>query len=421
MSQRPRGQSHQGELELEQARRLVRASISPLAAEAVDLDAALGGVLAEDILCAEELPAFDSSAMDGFAVKAVDVAQALHEEPVELRTVGESRAGRPAELVLQAGEAIAISTGAMMPAGADAVVRVERTTPTEAGVQILQPVMPGADVRRAGEDVRAGPQVLSHGARLGPPQIGMLAALGRDTVRCARSPGVSVLVSGDELIDATEPSRRGAVRNSNSHSIGAMARSAGGRLLRNKTVRDDVNDVAEAIAAAVLDSDLLVLCGGVSVGAHDHVRPALDELGASERFWGLALKPGHPTWFGELDGVPVFGLPGNPVSAMVTFILLVAPALAALQGVRTRRRELTAVLEGGYRKPPGRAHAIPCRLVEDERGWRAIATGPLGSHIQSSMVAAEALAMIPSAVTDLAPEERVRIEPVEPWRERLWG
>jgi molybdopterin molybdotransferase len=407
-----------GELELEDARRLVMASISPLMPTVVELDGALGRVLGEDVVARNQLPAFDSSAMDGFAVKALDVAAARPQEPVELRIVGESRAGYPAEPVLQSGEAIAISTGAMIPAGADAVVRVERTSPAgEGSVLVLEPVRTGAEVRRAGEDVQAGQLVMGRGERLAPPQIGMLAALGRESVMCGPSPGVSVLVTGDELLGAGAPARAGGVSNSNSHSIGAMVRCAGARLVSNTTAGDDVNDIATAIAAAAAASDLLVICGGLSVGEHDHVRPALSRLGAHERFWGLALKPGHPTWFGELDGVPVFGLPGNPVSAMVTFILLVAPALIALQGVRLRNEIVTAVLEGGYRKASGRTHAIPCRLHIDDGGWRATPVERLGSHIQSSMAAADALALIPSDVTEVAAGARVRIEPIEPWHD----
>jgi molybdopterin molybdotransferase len=233
--------------------------------------------------------------------------------------------------------------------------------------------------------------------RIGPAELGMLASLGRGEATCARVPRVSVLVTGDELLGPGATDRPGAVRDSNSHTIAALTRRAGGEVLRRATVGDDARDTTAAIAEAVADSDVVVLCGGVSVGAHDHVRPALQALGAEQRFWGLALKPGHPTWFGTLDGALVFGLPGNPVSAMVTFVLLAAPALRALQGATAARERLSAALDGGYSKPPGRAHALRCRVSAREDGWHVRPTGPQGSHVLSSMLAADALAIIPSA------------------------
>jgi molybdopterin molybdotransferase len=200
------------------------------------------------------------------------------------------------------------------------------------------------------------------------------------------------------------------VRDCNSHTIGGLTRRAGGQLVRRATVGDDAQDTAAAVAQAVADCDVVVLCGGVSVGAHDHVRPSLRALGAEQRFWGLALKPGHPTWFGTLDDALVFGLPGNPVSAMVTFALLAGPALHALQGAKATRESLTAVLDGGYRKPAGRAHAVRCRVHAREDGWHARPTGPQGSHVLSSMLAADALAIVPSAATDVHDGARVQIE-----------
>lgn len=399
-------------VEIEDARRIVLRALTPLPAVALDLDSALGRVLAEDVVAEQPLPAFDSSAIDGFAVKSADLARAEAEDPVRLRLVGESRAGRPAQATLSAGQAIAISTGAMIPAGADAVVRVERARADDGAVEILDKVNPGAEIRRAGEDVPAGASVLARGAKLGPAELGVLASLGRETVSCAASPRVSVLVTGDELLAAGAPPRRGAIRDSNSHSIGALARCAGARVVRSVAVCDDAPRTQDAIAEAVADSDAVVICGGVSVGAHDHVRPSLEALGASEAFWGLALKPGHPTWFGTLDAVPIFGLPGNPVSAMVTFVLLAGPALLALQGASPAKRPLTAVLDSDYRKPAGRAHAVRCRLAPRPDGWHAQPTGPQGSHVLSSMLAADALAIVPSATTEVPAGARVEIEPL---------
>jgi molybdopterin molybdotransferase len=404
-----------GNTEIDDARALVLAAVSALAHEHVALDAALGRVLAEDVAAEQALPPFDSSAMDGFAVRAGDLAGADTRQPVALRVIDESRAGQPAQAELAGGQAIAISTGAVLPAGADAVVPVERTRRENGYVHILERPEVGAHLRRAGEDAAAGTRVIAGGATLGPAQLGMLASLGRTHVSCARAPRVSVLVSGDELLAPGEQPRPGTIRDSNSHTIAALARCAGAQVLRGASVRDDASSTRTAIAQAVSDADAVVICGGVSVGEHDHVRPSLLALGAHQSFWGLALRPGHPTWFGTLDGTPVFGLPGNPVSAMVTFVLLAGPALRAMQGSINTAERATALLDGGYEKPAGRAHAVRCRISTRDDGLHAEPTGPQASHVLSSMLTADALAIVPSAATRVAPGTRVEIEPLHPW------
>ncbi|HTU79519.1 MAG TPA: gephyrin-like molybdotransferase Glp [Solirubrobacteraceae bacterium] len=403
------------EVEIDDARRTVLGALSQLPAETLALDAALGRVLAEELVAEHPLPPFDSSAMDGFAVRAVDLARARADEPVALRLVDESRAGSPAHARLERGQAIAISTGAMLPAGADAVVPVEHTRSVNGAVHVLEHPRTGAYLRRAGDDVAPGTNVLARGTTLGPAQLGMLGALGRTHVSCARAPRVSVLVTGDELLGAGERARPGAIRDSNSHAIAALARCAGARVLRSTVVRDDAQSTRESIAQSAADSEAIVICGGVSVGEHDHVRPSLRALGARQAFWGLALRPGHPTWFGTLERTPVFGLPGNPVSAIVTFVLLAGPALRAMQGASCARERPTALLDVGYQKPAGRTHALRCELSAREDGLHARPTGPQGSHVLSSMLAADALAIVPSQATRVAPGTRVEIEPLRPW------
>jgi molybdopterin molybdotransferase len=374
-------------------------------------------VLAEDAIAPHPVPAFDGSAMDGFAVRAADVAAARPGSPAVLDLIGESRAGAPAQERLGAGQAITISTGAMLPAGADAVVRVEDTRVGDRRVEILLSAAPGHDVRLAGEDIAAGATVMRRGTALGPAQLGVLASLGRDSVLCARRPRLSLLSTGDELIRAGEPSRLGAVRDSNSLTVAALAHRAGAEAVRVAAVRDDAGQTTAAIATAVSSADVAVICGGVSVGAHDHVRGGLSALGASEAFWGLALKPGHPTWFGTLDGTLVFGLPGNPVSAMVTFVLLVQPALRSMLGLPPYGPRLSAVMDVDYEKPRGRAHAVRARLRAQADGWHAKPTGAQGSHVLTSMLAADALVLLPSDSTGARAGERVQIEPL--WGERL--
>jgi molybdopterin molybdotransferase len=396
-------------IEIEEARRLVLEHVSPLPSESVELRAALGRVLAEDVVSPEDVPTFDSSAMDGFAVRAAETRGARRDSPVTLRIVDESRAGHPARSGLGAGQAIAISTGAVIPIGADAVVRVEETSRGDGLVEVLCEVEARHDIRYAGEDIRAGDTVLERSVRLGPAELGVLASSARSTVACHRRPNVWILTTGDELIEPDQPIRPGAVRNSNAYSIPALAVRAGAEVTGITAVPDDPDVTRSAIAQA-LASDVTLICGGVSVGAHDHVKQALADLGVEEVFWRVALKPGKPTWFGRHQGGLVFGLPGNPVSAMVTFTLLVRPALMALSGGQPERRRTTARLDRDYEKSPGRAHAVRCRLELREDGWHAQPAERHGSHILTSMLGADALAIIPTASGDMGAGERVEIE-----------
>ncbi len=404
-----------GLLEIDDARRLILDAVTPSEPEPVALDAARGRVLGEDVRAEHSVPAFDNSAMDGFAVRAQDVAHADGSHPVLLGVIDEARAGAPARARLAPGQAIAISTGAVLPAGADAVVRAEDASRHDGRVEVRAAAPAGRYVRRSGDDLRAGETVLVRGVALGAAELGVLASLGRVSIDCARAPRLSVLVSGDELAAPGQPLPTGAVHDSNSVTIRALACGDGADVVRSATVADDPQATARALAATLADVDVAVICGGVSVGAHDHIRAGLDALGARELFWGLALRPGHPTWFGMLGTTLVFGLPGNPVSAMVTFVLLVRPALRAMLGMAASLPQLTAVIDRDYEKPAGRAHAVRCRVTAREDGWHAVPTGHQGSHVLSSMLAADALALIPSDTVDVRAGERVAIEPLRAW------
>jgi molybdopterin molybdotransferase len=403
---------------LDRAVQLVLQAARALPAQELSLERALGAGLAEDVGASAPVPAFDSSAMDGYAARSADIADASRERPVLLSVIDESRAGLPAARALGAGEAIAISTGAMIPAGADTVVRVEVTTSTGESVAVREAAPPGADVRRAGEDIRAGDLVLRRGSLLGAAELGVLASLGHATVSCARRARLSLLVSGDELVAPGEASRAGGVYDSNSTTIASLARASGVQVVGAARIGDDADATVAALAGAAEGADVLVVCGGVSVGAHDHVEPALHELGAREAFWGVALKPGRPTWFGSLGETLVFGLPGNPVSAMVTFILLVAPALRALHGLAGSRERASARMACDYEKPRGRTHAVRCRLSRHEDGWRAEPNGAQGSHVLSSMLGADALALVPAEATIVRAGELVEIVPLRSEAER---
>jgi molybdopterin molybdotransferase len=396
-------------IELEQARVAVLERAAPLGVERLVLREALGRRLAEDVVAAEPVPGFDNSAMDGFAVRAGDTGGARPDAPVPLRLVDESRAGRPAAATLGPGEAIRISTGAIVPGGADAVVRVEDTSAGDGRVLIRDEVDAGRDVRRAGDDVRPGETVLRAGAGIGPAELGVLASLGAAVVACRRRPRVAVLTSGDELLEPGEEMRPGGVRNSNAYTVPALVERAEAEAVVAGPLPDDLEATRAGIAPA-LDLDVVVLCGGVSVGEHDHVKRALAELGVEERFWGVALKPGKPTWFGTRGDTLVFGLPGNPVSAMVTFVLLVRPALAVLSGGRPGRMRTTARLAHDLDKRPGRTHAVRCRLELRDDGWHAHPAERQGSHVLTSMLGADCLALLPTPSGPLRAGERVEVE-----------
>jgi molybdopterin molybdotransferase len=399
--------------------------VQALGSEPVALADALGRVLAEDVRSDGAVPGFDSSAMDGFALRCLDVREARPERPIELSVVGESRAGSPASRALASGEAIAISTGAAMPAGADAVVPVEQTRRENGHVEILTAPDMQANVRFAGDDIRAGELVLGAGTALGAAELGVLASLGRAEAICGRRARLAVITTGDELVEPGRPLADGAIYNSNAYSVGALALQSGAELIGGSTdqaeelgepaqlaapVADDPEATRAAIAAALERADVLVLCGGVSVGEHDHVRGALAELGVDERFWGVALKPGKPTLFGTREQTLVFGLPGNPVSAMVTFCLFVAPAVRALSGAAEPRRRTVATLRSECPKAPGHAHAVRCRLLLGEHGWGAEPTGAQGSHVLTSMLGADALAILPAEDASVAAGTRVEVE-----------
>jgi len=393
-------------LEIEEARRLVLERVKPLGAEPVAVRAALGRVLAEDVTSADSVPGFDNSAMDGYAVRAADTAGSS----VRLAVVDESRAGHPAERELGAGEAIAISTGAMVPTGADAVVRVEDTDGGAEEVEVRVEVEPGKDIRRAGEDIQAGETVLRAGAELGPAAVGVLASVGRSEVSCAVRPRVTVLTTGDELQEPGEPLRPGGIRNSNAHSVAALVELAGAELLGAEIVADDEGGTSEALASA-LEGDVVVLCGGVSVGEHDHVRPAAEALGVEQVFWRVALRPGAPTYLGVApSGALVFGLPGNPVSAMVTFLLFARPAIRAMMGAVDVKRRTSAVLAVDHPALSKRAQLVRCRLELGSNGWVAHPTGPQGSHVLTSMLDADALAILPPADAPYPAGTQIEVE-----------
>lgn len=393
-------------LSVDQALETVLARFTPLEAEAVPLTAALGRVLAEDIVAAEDLPPFDNAAVDGYAVRGEEVAAARREAPVRLRVVGEIAAGTTAAVELEPGAAMRVMTGAPLPPGADTVVPREQTDAGEAGmaaeagwVRILSPLPAGQNVRRAGEDVRRGERVLERGIRLRPAEVGLLASLGRPRVLVARRPRVAILPTGDELVEPDRPLAPGQIRSSNAYALYSQVLQCGGEPLLLPIARDRFRDISARIDRALArQADLLITTGGVSAGEYDLVRKVLDKRGRII-FWRVQMQPGRPVVLGEIEGLPVLGLPGNPVSAMVAFVLLARPAILKMQGQRALRKpEVEAVLLADAPAYADRRRYLRA-IVEQEEGGRYVArlTGPQGTGILSSMVRANGLAIIPES------------------------
>jgi molybdopterin molybdotransferase len=373
-------------LSIEAARAEVASRCAPLTAEPVAIEDARGRVLAADLLAIADVPGFDNSAMDGFAVRSDASSGAL-------RIVDESRAGRPASRALADGEAIRISTGAALPAGADAIAPVERVHEADGHVTLTTPVAPGQHVRRAGEDLCAGTVALTAGTVLGPGALSVAVGAGAGTLSCARRPRVAILSTGDELRPPGSPLGPGEIHNSNAVMLAALAAQEGAEIVTATAVGDTREATKTALSTALGEADVVVLSGGVSVGPHDHVKPALEALGVTERFWRVDLQPGKPTWFGTRDAQPVFGLPGNPVSSFVTFALFARPALRALQGANPLPpREQATLTEDVLRR--GRTQAVRVRLNASDGTLRATPTGAQGSHVTASLAAADALAFV---------------------------
>jgi molybdopterin molybdotransferase len=391
-------------ISIEAARRRVLEAVRPLEGEDVTLAEALERVLAEDVASPTDVPPFDNSAMDGFAVQAGPLA--------ELEVIGESRAGRPSGGDVGPDTAVRISTGAALPLGATAVVPIERARPANGpGARVrVEASREGDNIRRAGEDVRAGDVVLRRGTVVGPAELGVAASIGRNALSCARVPRVAVLVTGDELTEPGEDLRPGGIYSSNAFALEALVKRSGARVSSRVTVGDSADSTREEIRRALQEAEVICVSGGVSVGPHDHVRPALRDLGVTEHFWGVALRPGKPTWFGSRDRTLVFGLPGNPVSAVVTFHLFVGPALAALQGAPAERARVSAVLDDPVPLLALREQAVRVRLSAEDDGWHAVTTGPQGSHMLTSMLGAQGLALVGPGEGEAPPGTRVEVE-----------
>ena len=391
-----------------QARSYVLERIEPLAAASVTLADAAGLVLADPVVANELVPPFANTAMDGFAVVAADTAAA----PVTLEVTGTVAAGAPATRPLEPGQAMRIMTGAPMPEGADAVVMVERTSfdPERSQVEVEIAVDEGNHVREAGEDVKPGDELFASGIVLSAGHLGVLASVGLAEVRVHRRPVVGVLSTGDELVDEPRPLNPGEIRDSNRLTLLTMLEESGMEPVDLGIARDNEKDIAEAFSGAAARCDAILSSGGVSMGAFDYVKVVLDRLGEI-RWMQIAIKPAKPFAFGLIGTTPVFGLPGNPVSSMVSYELLARPALRKLAGhEQIDRPALRAVCEesfGGH--DDGKTHFLRVTGRPDETGrWHIRRLAGQGSHQLTAMARADALAVVPDS-TEIAAGDEVEI------------
>ena len=410
-------------ISVDQALEHILRCIAPLDGETVPITAALDRVLIEDIVAPLDIPPFVNAAMDGYAVRAADVVGAGRAAPAVLRVIGEVAAGSVPQGEVVAGTAMRIMTGAPMPAGSDAVVPFEDTDQGRAQVCIYRPVRSGDNVRLAGEDIRRGQVVLRAGHVLRPADIGVLAALGYPTVRVFRRPRVAILATGDELVDVDEPLTPGRIRNSNEYTSIALVQRYGGIPLPLGIARDTPESLTEKIRAGLdQGADLFLTSAGVSVGDFDMVKHVLAAEGEMI-FWQVAIKPGKPLAFGHVHGVPLLGLPGNPVSAMVAFEVFARPAILKLGGRSDwRKPAVRAILDEDVHNS-GRRHFMRALVRREADGYHVTTRGSgvkvQGSGILSSLVWANGLVVVPEEVTFLPAGSAVEVWMLD-WPEHVF-
>lgn len=378
-------------ISFDEARQVILDQARPLGRERVSLTEACGRVLAEDVRAPWDLPAWDNSAMDGFAVRSQDCQAAA-----TLQISGYIPAGAQAHDRVEEGCAIRIMTGAPLPAGADAVVPVEEVAEADGTLTLTARVDPGQHIRRQGEDVARGEPFMSTGSRLRPDGINLLASFGQAFVPVFRRPRVAILSTGDELVELGETPAPGQIINSNSLSLAAAVRESGGEPLLLGIARDEVGSLRAKLAEG-LKADILITSAGVSAGDRDLVREVLADLGVRELFWKVAIKPGHPTAFGFKGDCLVFSLPGNPVSTLMTFEFLVKPALGRIcGGVDATKPCVRAVLRESTKKKKGRLQFMRVSLTQEGDVLYATSAGNQHTGMVSTMVRAEGIAVLPA-------------------------
>ena len=385
-------------------------SVEILSLEKTDILSALGRVIGEDIRAPRHIPPKKNSAMDGYAVRSEDTAGAGADNPAILTVIEDIPAGYIPRKRIEPGQAARIMTGAPIPEGADAVIPVEETTCDEAAVRISAPAPRGNHIRCAGEDVRTGDLVITAGTVLRPSEIGMLAALGRSFVKVHRRPLVALISTGDELADIDDAVSTDKIVNSNSYSLAAQVMECGGVPLQLGIAKDTRDDLTRKFQAA-LRADIIISSAGVSVGDYDFVKDVMKDMGIDVQFWQVAQRPGKPMTFGSREGKPVFGLPGNPVSSMVTFEQYVRPAILKMTGHENIfRRTVRATLIHDIEKKRGLRYFFRAKVKSEGAGFIAEITGEQGSGILSSMVLANGIMVIPEDVDFVKAGSQVMVQ-----------
>lgn len=393
-------------LKFGQALKIVLEDTKPMKWEWETVSRAHRRVLAENIIAQNNIPYTDNSAMDGYAINTKD----LKAIPRELKVVGVVACGKSINKRLKPDQAMAIMTGAPIPEGCNSVVPVEDTEVVTSGiVRILRQIKPGKNIRYSGEDVRKGEVVLERGTALGPGELGMLASLGRKRVRVFQKPVVAILVTGNEIIEPGERLRPGKVRDINTFSLRGLVEKFGGVPLPLGIAGDEKVKLLRKMRKG-LNSDIMLISGGVSMGRFDFVREALTSLGYRERFWKVAMKPGMPISFGYIGRMPVFGLPGNPVSSMVSFLEFVRPLMMKLVDRAVDLPEISAFLRTPIVKKDNRRHFLRVKLDYRNHKYFASLTGPQGSGILKSMIECDGIAIIPENTKTLKVGDRVTVQ-----------
>jgi molybdopterin molybdotransferase len=394
---------------LSEAQQRILAAVHPLPPRRESLSQALELVLAGDLVSPHAWPAWDNSAVDGYAVRAADVASASENNPLHLRVAGAIAAGQPAGEPLEPQSCRRIFTGAPIPAGADAVVMQEQTRLHHEGyIAVLEPVEPGENIRRAGDDMAAGATVLRAGTRLGPAQVALAASIGCAELETHPRPRVGILVTGAELVEPGRPLAAGQIYDSNSYALTGFVRAAGAEPVELGIADDTREDLAEKLDYALGACDAVVTVGGVSVGDYDLVKPVLEELGCTTAFWRVNIKPGKPFVFATRGRQVIFGLPGNPVSAAVTFLLLARPALLRLRGLReVELPAVPAVVAAEFVNRSDRPHYMRGRLESRGGPWQVWPLPQQGSHQLMSLAHADCLVAVAEGST-LAPGAAVK-------------
>lgn len=394
---------------VEEARDIILSHIDRLPKEKVVLDSVLGRYLAEDIVSNRDIPPWDNSAMDGYALHHGDIKS----PKTRLRVVYDLPAGLSPQGSVESGEAVRIMTGAPIPPGLDAVVKREDTIESPDEVVVLKIPQRGENIRYKGEDIREGDVVLSRGDHIGPAQVGILASLQRLSVYCYQMPIVAILSTGDELIEIDEELSPGRMVTSNSYTLISLVRLSGGIPLYLGISKDNKKDLQGCLFAAKR-ADLILTSGGVSVGDYDIVKDVMSLEANHMEFWQVEMKPGKPLAFGDIQGIPTIGLPGNPVSSMISFYQFARPAILKMMGARNLLLpRVVARIKSPIRKKPDRRHYIRGVLEKDGPCFAVSPTGPQGSGILSSMSKANCLIVIPKDKGFISEGEMVECEVIQ--------